>query len=109
MDNYQNFYQNNESSIDDSEGINNIQLHIKPDDFNSYKVTNSDGFHYTLVMHKSLRMLIVTKFVENITEGHWIWVDADSQGRYQFLDQNHKAEVKSVPAEFVHEIMAMPA
>jgi hypothetical protein len=51
MDNYQNIYQNNESSIDDSEIINNIQLHIKPDDFNSYKVTNNDGFYYTLIIH----------------------------------------------------------
>jgi hypothetical protein len=100
MDNYQNICQNNENSIDNSKVINN---ELKPEDFNSYEVTNNDGFHYTLVMHKSLHMLIVTKFVENITEGHWIWVDVNSQGRYQILDRDHKAKMKLIPAEFVRE------
>jgi hypothetical protein len=100
MDNYQNICQNNENSIDNSKVVNN---ELKPEDFNSYEVTNNDGFHYTLVMHKSLHMLIVTKFVENITEGHWIWVDVNSQGRYQILDRDHKAKMKLIPAEFVRE------
>jgi hypothetical protein len=40
---------------------------------------------------------------ESQSRGHWIWVDANSQGRYQILDQDHKAEKKIVPTEFVHE------
>jgi hypothetical protein len=39
-------------------------------------------------MHKTLRLLIFAKFT-----GH----------RYQFLDQDHKAELKLVPVEFVRE------
>jgi hypothetical protein len=33
--------------------------------------------------------------------GHCIWVDANSNGRYQILDQDHAAEVKLIPTDFV--------
>jgi hypothetical protein len=33
--------------------------------------------------------------------GHCIWVDANSNGRYQILDQDHAAEVKLIPTGFV--------
>jgi hypothetical protein len=33
--------------------------------------------------------------------GHCIWIDANSRGRYQILNQDKVAEVKLVPAEFV--------
>ena len=54
-------------------------------------------------MHKSARLLLFAKVAENITEsqmrGHCIWVDANSNGRY--LDQDHAAEVKLIPTDFV--------
>lgn len=78
-------------------------LQFRKDDFYSYGATDNDGFHYTLAMHKSARLLLFAKVAENITEsemgGHCIWVDANSKGRY--LDQDHAAEVELIPTDFV--------
>ena len=78
-------------------------LQFRKDDFYSYGATDDDGFHYILAMHKSARLLLFAKVAENITEsqigGHCIWVDANSNGRY--LDQDHTAEVKLIPTDFV--------
>jgi hypothetical protein len=60
MDNYQNICHNNENS----EVIDNIQLDLKSNDFYNHGVTGNDGFHYMLVMHKTVRMLIFAKFAE---------------------------------------------
>ena len=78
-------------------------LQFRKDDFYNYGAIGNDGFHYSLAMHKSARLLLFAKVAENITEsqmgGHCIWVDANSNGRY--LDQDHAAEVKLIPTDFV--------
>jgi len=80
-------------------------LQFRKDDFYNYGVIGNDGFHYTLAMHKSAHLLLFGKIAENITESqigeHCIWVDANSNGRYQILDQDHAAEVKLIPTDFV--------
>ena len=80
-------------------------LQFRKDDFYNYGATDNDGFHYTLAMHKSARLLLFAKVAENIAEsqmgGHCIWVDANSNGRYQILDQDLAAEVKLIPTDFV--------
>jgi hypothetical protein len=105
MDNYQNIYQNNENSTNNVGVTSKVQLQFKTDDFYNHRATDNDGFYYTLVMHKSARLLLFAKTRENITEsqlrGHCLWVDDNSKGRYQMLDQDHVEEVKLVPAEFV--------
>lgn len=105
MDNYQNIYQNTENSTNDVGVTSKIELQFKPDDFYNYGATDDDGFHYTLAMHKSARLLLFAKIAENMTEsqmgGHCIWVDANSNGRYQILDQDHAAEIKLIPTDFV--------
>ena len=108
MDNYQNIYQNNENSTNDNEVSSKMQLQLKNDDFYNYVATDNDGFNYTLAMHKSACLLLLARFIqtaENIAEsqmgGHCIWVDADSQGRYQILDQDHAAEAMLIPTDFV--------
>jgi hypothetical protein len=107
MDNYQNIYQKNENSIDDSKAVNNIQLQFKPDDFYNYVAAGNDDFQYILAMHKSARLLIFAKVAENIPESqmrrHCIWVDANSNGRYLNSDQDEAAEPKLIPTEFVRE------
>ena len=79
-------------------------LQFRKDDFYNYEATDNDGFHYMLAMHKSASLLLFTKIAEKTTESqigaHCIWVDANSKGR---LDQDHAAEVKLVPTEFVRE------
>ena len=101
MDNYQ----NTENSTDDVGVTTKIELQFKPDNFYNYGATGNDGFHYTLAMHKSARLLLFAKVAENITEsqmgGHCIWVDANSNGRYQILDQDLMSEVKLIPTDFV--------
>jgi hypothetical protein len=95
MDNYQNTCQNNDSRIDDNKAVDNIQLQFKPDDFYNYVAKGNDNFHYILAMHKSARLLTFAKFAENITESQmrsqYIWVDANSKGRYLSSDQDEAA------------------
>ena len=83
--------------------IGNERSQFRKDDFYNYGAIGNDGCHYTLAMHKSARLLLFAKIVENITEsqigGHCIWVDANSNGRY--LDQDHAVEVKLIPTDFV--------
>ena len=106
MDNYQNIYQNNEDSTDDTDEVTGkMQLQLKSDNFYNYEATDNDGFHYMLAMHKSASLLLFAKIAENIIEsqmgGRCIWVDANSKGRYQILDQDHADEVKLIPTDFV--------
>ena len=72
---------------------------------NGYGAIGNDGFHYTLAIHKSARLLLFAKIAKKTTEaqmgGHCIWFDAHSNGRYQILDQDHAAEVKLIPTGFV--------
>jgi hypothetical protein len=79
-----------------------LQLQFKDNDLYSYGA-NNDGVHYTLAMHKSARLLLFGKFPKNVTEselkGCCVWVDANSNGRYQVLDESRVT--KLVPAEFV--------
>ena len=92
---------NRQNNIGDerSQGL----LQFRKDDFYNYGAIGNDGFHYVLAMHKSARLLLFAKDAENITEsqmgGHCIRVDANSNGRY--LDQDHAAEVKLIPTDFV--------
>jgi hypothetical protein len=56
-----------------------------------------------LAMHKSARLLLFGEFPKNMAEsqlkGYCVWVDANSIGRYQVLDESRV--IKLVPAEFV--------
>jgi hypothetical protein len=79
-----------------------LQLQFEDNDLYSYGA-NNDGVHYTLAMHKSARLLLFGEFPKNVTEselkGCCVWVDANSNGRYQVLDESRVT--KLVPAEFV--------
>ena len=103
MDNYQNIYQNNEDMTDDIEVTSNMQLQLKSDNFYNYGATDNDGFHYTLAMHKSARLLLFAKVAEKTTESQMgercIWVDASGKARYQILDEGQAT--KLVPIEFI--------
>ncbi len=96
-------YQNNKDSTDDIEVTGKMQLQLKSDNFYNYGATGNDGFHYTLAMHKSARLLLFSKVAENATEsqmgGHCIWVDASGMARYQILDEDQAT--KLVPIEFI--------
>ena len=37
-----------------------------------------------------------------------MWVDANSHGRYQILDSDHKLGMKLIPAEFVRQFVMLP-
>jgi hypothetical protein len=43
-------------------------LQFRKDDFYNYGAIDNDGFHYTLAMHKSARLLLFAKVAENVTE-----------------------------------------
>jgi hypothetical protein len=79
-----------------------MQLQFKDDDLYHYGA-RTDGVHYTLAAHKTIRFLLFGEATENATEskirGHCVWVDANSNGRYQVLDESRV--IKLVPAEFV--------
>ena len=102
MNNQQDNYNNLNIGNERSQGL----LQFRKDDFYNYEATDNDGFHYMLAMHKSASLLLFAKIAEKTTESqmgaHCIWVDANSKGRYQILDQDHAAEVKLIPTDFVH-------
>jgi hypothetical protein len=79
-----------------------LQLQFKDNDIYRYGA-RTNGVHYTLAAHKTIRFLLFGEATENATEskirGHCLWVDASAMGKYQQLYE--RRGVKLVPAEFV--------
>jgi hypothetical protein len=77
-------------------------MQFNEDDFYYGEAEDNDGIHYKLGMHKSAR-LIMFEVTKNLSESkmlvHCIWVDGNTKGRYQILDEGQPSKI--IPTEFV--------